>query len=67
MLDKEIKFKSIKASTFDIILSTPKGDIYFEYLSSGYKSCIYIILGIIKEIDEGLESVRLSTSKDDEY
>lgn len=51
VLDNTIKFKTVIANTFDIMLSTPNGDIYFEYLSSGYKSCIYIILGIIKEIE----------------
>lgn len=51
LLDDTIRFKTVKGNTYDIILSTPKGDIYFEYLSSGYKSCIYILLGIIKEIE----------------
>lgn len=51
VLDNTVNFKTVIARTYDIILSTSKGDIYFEYLSSGYKSCIYIILGIIKEIE----------------
>lgn len=51
ILDEHIKFKTVRSDSFDIILSTSKGEIYFEYLSSGYKSCIYIILGIIKEIE----------------
>lgn len=51
ILDDTVKFKTVIASTYDIMLNTPKGDIYFEYLSSGYKSCIYIIFGIIKEIE----------------
>lgn len=51
ILDHTVTFKTVMASSFDIILSTANGNIYFEYLSSGYKSCIYIILGIIKEIE----------------
>lgn len=51
VLDDTVKFKTVVASKFDIMLETSKGDIYFEYLSSGYKSCIYIIFGIIKEIE----------------
>ena len=51
ILDHTVAFKYVEANSFDIMLSTAKGDIYFEYLSSGYKSCIYIILGIIKEIE----------------
>jgi predicted ATP-binding protein involved in virulence len=51
ILDHSIKFKTVNARSFDIELNTNTGDIYFEYLSSGYKSCIYIIFGIIKEIE----------------
>ncbi len=51
ILDKEITFSKIKPDTFDILLNTRQGEIFFEYLSSGYKSCVYILLGIIKEIE----------------
>lgn len=51
VLDDSIKFKNVSADTFDILLTTLSGDIYFEYLSDGYKTCIYILLGIIKEIE----------------
>lgn len=51
VMDDKIKFKTVIAKSLDIMLTTPKGEIYFEYLSSGYKSCIYIILGMIKEIE----------------
>lgn len=51
ILDTSVSFKTVLARTYDIMLSTPKGDIYFEYLSSGYKSCVYIVFGIIKELE----------------
>lgn len=51
ILDKEVTFSKVIPDTFDIILNTKQGEIFFEYLSSGYKSCIYILLGIIKEIE----------------
>lgn len=51
VLDDTVNFQTVIARSYDIMLSTSKGDIYFEYLSSGYKSCIYIIFGIIKEIE----------------
>lgn len=51
VLDETVKFKTVLAKSFDIILNTEKGEIYFEYLSAGYKSCIYIIMGIMKEIE----------------
>lgn len=51
VLDQKVKFKTVLSNSFDILLTTDNGDLYFEYLSSGYKSCIYIIFGIIKEIE----------------
>ena len=51
ILDPSIVFKTVESSSLDIILSSRNGDIYFEYLSSGYKSCIYLIMGLIKEIE----------------
>ncbi|RJO30090.1 recombinase RecF, partial [Acinetobacter baumannii] len=50
ILDKNFKFKKISLN-HEIIINTPTGDLFFERLSSGYKSIIYIILGLIKEID----------------
>lgn len=51
LLDEKVSYKTVKAGTLDIILSTQQGDIYFEYLSAGYKTCIFVVLGIIKEIE----------------
>lgn len=50
-LDETVKFETVSAKSFDIMLSTLQGKIYFEYLSAGYKNCIYIIMGIMKEIE----------------
>ncbi|NEG79528.1 AAA family ATPase [Pantoea agglomerans] len=46
----------------EIFLMTPTGEIYFEYLSSGFKSSIFILLGIIKEIDYRLEKHNISAN-----
>lgn len=51
LLDENIRFKTVDSASLDIKLESPRGDIYFEYLSAGYKTCIYIILGIIKELE----------------
>ena len=51
LLDDDIKFNTVNPRTGDIILSSSKGDVYFEYMSSGYKTCFYILLGMIKEIE----------------
>lgn len=50
-LNSQFKFSRVNASTNEIIISTPSGEIYHEYLSSGFKSCLSILFGIIKEIE----------------
>lgn len=49
-LDKDLSVKTAKKD-YEIILNQKKNEIYFEMLSDGYKSCVYILLGIIKEIE----------------
>lgn len=56
VIDRNVSFHTVNGSTYDIMLNTPNGEIYFEYLSSGYKTCIYIVLGIIKEIEYRLKN-----------
>ncbi len=51
ILNPEITFSKVTANSFDILLLTPGGEIYFEYLSSGYKSCLAVLLGLIKELE----------------
>jgi predicted ATP-binding protein involved in virulence len=51
ILNKEISFKKVIPDSFEILLNTSLGEIYFEYLSSGYKSCLAVLLGIIYEIE----------------
>ena len=50
-LNKNFVFSRVNASTNEILVSTPNGEIYYEYLSSGFKSCLAILFGIIKEIE----------------
>lgn len=51
ILNSEISFSKVIPNSFDILLNTPTGEIYFEYLSSGYKSCLAVLLGLIHEIE----------------
>lgn len=51
VLSQEYSFSRILANSLDIMVNTPQGEIYFEYLSSGFKSSLYILFGIIKEIE----------------
>lgn len=50
LLDPNYSFKTVNRRN-EVIMNTPSGDIYFEYLSSGFKSSLFIILGIIKDIE----------------
>lgn len=51
VLNPDISFSKVLPNSFDILLKTPNGEIYFEYLSSGYKSCLAVLLGLINEIE----------------
>lgn len=49
-LDSRIFFSKVD-DFFNIIVSSNGEDIYLEYLSSGFKSAFYILLGILNEIE----------------
>lgn len=51
ILNSEISFSKVNPNSNDIMLNTPNGEIYFEYLSSGYKSCMAVLIGLIKEVE----------------
>ncbi|EKO3956012.1 AAA family ATPase [Vibrio fluvialis] len=51
LLNEEFSFSKVLASSNEIMIYTPNGEIYYEYLSSGFKSCLSIIFGIIKDIE----------------
>lgn len=51
ILNTQISFSKVNPNSNDIMLNTPNGEIYFEYLSSGYKSCMAVLIGLIKEIE----------------
>ena len=51
ILNPSISFSKVNPNSNDIMLNTPNGEIYFEYLSSGYKSCMAVLIGLIKEVE----------------
>lgn len=51
IINSQYSFSKVMASTNDIMINTPQGEIYFEYLSSGFKSIIYLLFSTIKEIE----------------
>lgn len=50
LLDSNLSVYTVK-SDYEIVLKNNNSDIYFEMLSDGYKSCVFVLLGIIKEIE----------------
>lgn len=55
MLDDKISLKTIKADTLDVVLQTQSGDAFLYEMCSGYKSCLYLIIGLIEEIENRFE------------
>lgn len=51
ILNPQFSFNRVDPKTYDIFVNTPTGEIWYEYLSSGFKSCMSLLLGIIKEIE----------------
>jgi predicted ATP-binding protein involved in virulence len=51
ILNHNFKFSRVDPNENEIMINTPSGEIYYEYLSSGFKSTISIVFGIIKEIE----------------
>jgi energy-coupling factor transporter ATP-binding protein EcfA2 len=51
LLNPSFQFSRVDAGSNEIMVDTPSGEIYFEYLSAGFKSCLSILLGITKELE----------------
>ena len=51
ILDPNVCFKTVDPTSLDIKVTTLNGEVYLEYLSAGYKSCLYLLLGLIREIE----------------
>ena len=65
LLDNSFAFSKVNATSNEIMVNTPNGEIYYEYLSSGFKSIISILFGIIKEIEFRFTDERITALKFD--
>jgi predicted ATP-binding protein involved in virulence len=63
ILDADFEFSHVNASSNEIMVKTPGGIIYYEYLSSGFKSCLSIIFAIIKEVEYRFVDTNVSAEK----
>lgn len=50
LFDKKLSVKTVTPD-FELIMNQGENEIYFEMLSDGYKSCIFVLIGMIKEIE----------------
>lgn len=60
ILDSTFSFSRVDAGTNEIMINTINGEIYYEYLSSGFKSIISILFGIIKEIEYRFKNPKIN-------
>jgi energy-coupling factor transporter ATP-binding protein EcfA2 len=51
LIDKGFSFAEVLGATNEVLVKTPTGTIPFEFLSSGFRSSIALIFGLIKEIE----------------
>lgn len=58
-LNGAFEFSHVDASSLEIAVDTPDGKIHYEYLSSGFKSCLSILFGIIKEVEFRFPGVKV--------
>ncbi len=58
-LNSGYSFNKVDAGSNDILINTPRDVIYYEYLSSGFKSSLSILFGIIKEIEHRFKDVHM--------
>ncbi|MFW1705951.1 AAA family ATPase [Acinetobacter baumannii] len=65
MLNKDFSFEKVDPDSLEIIVKTPSGNIIYEYLSSGFKSIISIIFGIIREIEFRFQNKRIKAEEFD--
>ncbi len=57
-LNPDFAFSRVVASSNEILVNSPNGAIYYEFLSSGFKSCLAVFFSIIKEIEFRFPGVR---------
>ena len=51
ILDPTVEFDKVDAGSFDVYVHTPQGSIPYEYLSSGFRASLAMLLGIVREIE----------------
>ncbi|MGM0239463.1 AAA family ATPase [Enterococcus sp. AZ103] len=51
IINPDIRFKKADTKNYEILLEDRGSEVYFEFESAGYKAIVFILLGIISEIE----------------
>ncbi|MEN2361583.1 AAA family ATPase [Levilactobacillus brevis] len=51
VIDSKIKYKMVDWRTFEVLLNDNGNEVYLEFESTGFKNILFIILGIMEEIE----------------
>lgn len=59
IIDPEIEYKSLRYRDLEILLNDHGNEVFFEFESTGFKNIMFIVLGIIEEIEFRFENMRI--------
>lgn len=59
VVDHSIKFKRVDWRNYEVVLEDHGNEVYLEFESTGFKSILFIILGIIEEIEFRFENLKI--------
>ncbi|MGF7426251.1 AAA family ATPase [Lactiplantibacillus argentoratensis] len=59
VIDPEIEYKSLNYRDLEILLSDHGNEVFFEFESTGFKNIMFIVLGIIEEIEFRFKNMKI--------
>ncbi|MGJ0714410.1 AAA family ATPase [Enterococcus raffinosus] len=65
IINPDIRFKKADTKKFEILLEDRGNEVYFEFESAGYKAIVFILLGIISEIEFRMKEDKKSAAEFD--
>lgn len=60
IIDEKIKFKKLDYRSFELMLDDYDNEVFFEFESTGFKNILFIILGIIEEIEFRFNDMKIT-------
>lgn len=60
VIDKKINLKNINYKTFEVILEDHGNEVFLEFESTGFKNILFIILGIIEQIEFRFDNLKIT-------